>query len=64
MLIFTGEYFSGTLLQKKNLCPWDYSRSKWNIKKIVRLDYLPCWFMTGLLFEKLLSEPEHRDSVM
>lgn len=55
-LIFTGEFITGTLLSKKNICPWDYSRSKWHIKKIIRLDYLPLWFMAGLLFERLISE--------
>lgn len=54
-VIFTGEYISGSLLTKKTLCPWDYHRSKWNIKGIVRLDYLPFWAIAGLLFEKLLS---------
>lgn len=57
-LIFTAEYLTGTLLNRKQLCPWDYSRSKWNIKKIIRLDYLPLWFMAGLLFERLLAESE------
>ncbi|MBQ7955486.1 MAG: hypothetical protein IJ282_07015 [Lachnospiraceae bacterium] len=55
-LIFTGEYISGSLLTKKTLCPWDYNRSKWHIKGIIRLDYLPFWAIAGLLFEKLLSE--------
>lgn len=55
-LIFTGEFISGTLLSRKNICPWDYSRSKWHIKKIIRLDFLPFWFMAGLLFERLLTE--------
>lgn len=55
-LIFTGEFITGTLLNKKDICPWDYSRSKWHIKKIIRLDYLPFWFMAGLLFERLISE--------
>ncbi len=55
--IFTGEYLSGSLLEKKTLCPWDYNRSKWNIKGIVRLDYLPFWILAGLLFEKVLENP-------
>ncbi|MBR6770554.1 MAG: hypothetical protein IKM28_04845 [Lachnospiraceae bacterium] len=55
-LIFTGEFITGSLLMRRELCPWDYSRSKWNIKKIIRLDYLPCWFFAGLLFERLLKE--------
>lgn len=54
-LIFTGEYISGTLLTKKSLCPWDYNRSKWHIRGIVRLDYLPFWIIAGLLFEKMLT---------
>ena len=57
-IIFTGEYLTGTLLSKKQLCPWDYSHSKWNIQKLIRLDYLPVWFLVGLLFERLLSENE------
>lgn len=59
-LIFTGEYISGTLLSKKSLCPWDYSHSRWHIGRIVRLDYLPCWFFAGLLFERLFKENEGR----
>lgn len=55
-LIFTGEFLTGVLLCKKDLCPWDYSRSKWHIHKIIRLDYLPFWFMAGLLFERLIAE--------
>lgn len=27
-------------------------------RKIIRLDYLPCWFLAGLLFERLLLENE------
>lgn len=57
-LIFTGEFITGTLLNKKDICPWDYSRSKWHIKKIIRLDYLPFWFIAGLLFERLISEDD------
>lgn len=57
-LIFSGEYLTGTLLKKRSLCPWDYSRSKWHINKLVRLDYIPIWFLAGLLFERLLDESE------
>ncbi len=52
--IFAAEYTTGTLLKKKGLCPWDYRRSRWNIKNVIRLDYAPFWFLTGLLFEKLI----------
>ena len=54
ILIFTGEYISGKWLQKKNMCPWDYSRCKRNIDHIIRLDYAPLWFLLGLLYERLL----------
>lgn len=57
-MIFSVEYISGKLLNRKSLCPWDYGRSKWNISKVIRLDYAPYWFGAGLLFEKLLTKPE------
>lgn len=57
-MIFSMEFISGKLLGRKALCPWDYSRSKWHISRVIRLDYAPYWFGAGLLFEKLLTEPE------
>lgn len=61
-VILTGEYISGSLLTKKTLCPWDYHQSKWNIKGIVRLDYLPFWTIAGLLFEKLLTGKDSKST--
>lgn len=58
VLIFIGEFVTGSLLMRRELCPWNYSRSKWNIKKVVRLDYLPCWIFAGLLFERLIKETD------
>ncbi|MDO5573127.1 MAG: hypothetical protein Q4G60_04015 [bacterium] len=52
--IFTVEFLSGTFLKKRAMCPWDYSKSKWNIDGVIRLDYAPVWFLTGLIFEKFL----------
>lgn len=52
-LIFSAEYISGRLLQCKKLCPWNYSHSRWNIQKVIRLDYAPLWFLVGLFFEKI-----------
>lgn len=52
--IFTGEYYTGKWLKSKKMCPWDYSKSKWNIKSLIRLDYAPLWFLLGLLYERLL----------
>ena len=57
-LIFTGEYLTGTWLNRRGLCPWNYERSRWNLSHVIRLDYAPCWFATGLLFERLLAENE------
>lgn len=54
-IIFSAEYLTGTLLTRHRLCPWNYSRSRWNVNRVVRLDYAPCWFGAGLLFERLLG---------
>ena len=56
LMIFAGEFLSGRLLQKHQLCPWDYTSHHWNIQGIIRLDFFPYWFATGLFFEKLLTE--------
>lgn len=53
--IYLIEFITGILLKKKNCCPWDYSKSKFNIKGVIRLDYAPLWFGLGLLFERMLS---------
>jgi uncharacterized membrane protein len=54
--IYATEYTTGSLLKKKDRCPWDYSESKYNVKGVVRLDYAPLWFALGLLYEKILNE--------
>ncbi len=54
--IFLTEFGTGSLLKKKNCCPWDYSDAKANYKGIVRFDYAPLWFLVGLLYEKMLVE--------
>ncbi len=55
-LIFTGEFLTGMWLNRRELCPWNYERARWNLGKVIRLDYAPFWFLTGLLFERLLRE--------
>ena len=55
--IFFGEFLSGNFLMGKKVCPWNYERSRWNIKKVIRLDYFFNWLLAGLLFEKLLAPP-------
>lgn len=57
-IIFVGEFLSGTWLRQKGLCPWNYEKSRWNVGKVIRLDYTPCWFISGLLFERLLTESD------
>lgn len=55
-LIFTGEFFTGIWLNRRRFCPWNYERARWNLGKVIRLDYAPFWFLTGLLYERLLRE--------
>ncbi|MCC8044557.1 MAG: putative ABC transporter permease [Clostridiales bacterium] len=50
--IFTVEFVSGSWLKKRGRCPWDYSDSPWQVNGVIRLDYAPIWFLTGLFFEK------------
>lgn len=54
MLIFFGEYVSGSILKKYKVCPWDYSKARTNIKGVIRLDFAPFWMIAGLIFENLL----------
>lgn len=60
--IFCGEYISGHILTSKQLCPWDYQKCKWNIHGIIRIDFLPYWFLTGLLFERVLTQSSKHHS--
>lgn len=57
-IIFLGEFCTGILLTHKKLCPWNYEKSRWNFCQVIRLDYVPCWFFAGLLFERLLLQSE------
>ena len=54
-LIFSIEYLTGRFLSRKKSCPWDYGRSRWNIGRVIRLDFAPYWFFVGLLYEQLLT---------
>lgn len=57
-LIFSTEFLAGKYLKRRSLCPWDYGRSRWNVGRVIRLDFAPCWFAAGLLFERLLNSTE------
>jgi uncharacterized membrane protein len=54
--IFFAEFTSGSILKHFHMCPWDYSRTPYQYKGVIRLDYAPVWFATGLFFEKILSK--------
>lgn len=54
--ILSFEYFSGSLLKKHKLCPWDYSNAKLNVNGLIRWDYLPLWMGAGLIFEQILCK--------
>lgn len=54
LTIFAAEYSFGYILKKLGRCPWDYSKARFNINGLIRLDFAPCWFGAGLLFEKIL----------
>lgn len=53
VLIFTTEYLAGSFLRGAGICPWDYTGRVMNIDGLIRLDFAPFWFLTGLLFEWL-----------
>jgi len=52
--ILAVEYASGWLLRRLvGYVPWDYSRARFAINGLVRLDYLPAWAAYGLGLERL-----------
>lgn len=51
VLIFAGEYLFGSLLRAAGICPWDYTGLHSNVDGLIRLDFAPLWFGTGLIFE-------------
>ena len=53
VLILAGEFITGTLLKRAELCPWDYSTSRYHVKGVIRMDYAPAWAVAGLFFEQV-----------
>ena len=53
--IFSVEFASGIALRRAiGRCPWDYTAvGVIHLYGVVRLDYLPAWFLVGLGFERL-----------
>ena len=58
VLIFSAEYLTGTFLKSLGICPWDYTGRMLSVDGVIRLDFAPFWFMTGLLFEYLTGGKE------
>ncbi len=56
VLIFTAEYLSGAWLRAKGICPWDYTGRHSNVNGLIRLDFAPLWFFTGLIFEGITEK--------
>ncbi len=56
VLIFFVEYITGAWLRAFGMCPWDYSGRHSNINGLIRLDFAPLWFGTGLLFEQITKK--------
>lgn len=56
VLIFTAEYITGSWLKARGMCPWDYTGRNSNINGVIRLDFAPLWFATGLLFEQITKK--------
>lgn len=56
MTCLTVEYLSGMyFLLTLGVIPWDYSEATWNVHGAIRLDYLPFWFIAGLLSEYVID---------
>ena len=53
VIILTGEFITGSLLKHANVCPWDYSNTKYHVRGVIRLDYIPAWAAAGLIFEQI-----------
>ena len=52
--IMMVEFLSGSLLKRLGMCPWNYDCSKFSVKGVIRLDFLPLWIGAGLFYEQLL----------
>ncbi|MFZ7133321.1 MAG: putative ABC transporter permease [Eubacteriales bacterium] len=53
VLIFIGEYLSGSLLQHIiGSCPWNYTDAL-SVHGLITLSFVPVWFIVGLIFEKI-----------
>ncbi len=61
-LIFTGEFTTGMLLRKRELCPWNYERSRWNLARVIRPAGLSRACCSNACFWKMKTPTPHHDS--
>jgi hypothetical protein len=53
-VIFAVEAATGALLRRAiGRCPWDYTGRGLHLKGLVRLDYLPLWYLVGYAFDPI-----------
>lgn len=53
-LLMPAEYAAGWSLRKLvGVCPWedDYKNNKWSVHDLVRIDYIPLWFVACYIIE-------------
>ena len=52
-LILAAEFVTGMMLKRASICPWDYSTTRFHVKGVIRMDYIPVWAAAGLIFERI-----------
>lgn len=59
ILIYLVEFITGSFLKAFHACPWNYAQTPFQLCGLIRLDYAPLWFLSGLLFERLVISQHH-----
>ena len=50
VLILRQSISSGAAFNGMGMCPWNYTGFQTSVNGLIRLDFAPLWFATGLLF--------------
>lgn len=56
LILYILEYMFGLFLRKiLGKCPWEdnYKGSRYSVNNLIRLDFIPAWFVLTLLLERL-----------
>lgn len=56
LILYILEYKFGLFLRKiLGKCPWEdnYKGSRYSVNNLIRLDFIPAWFVLTLLLERL-----------